>query len=134
VADKLSDQEKVQIRDLLGYPNVSSVATFALGLPATTETAFIIEKAMDLIPPDALPLVRAHAARLAAIDNQAMDDLELLAINQLGDIQVRADEQQMLDNRRRYWRGRLCNAMGVIPNPFDQSEAASGSVGNVRVR
>lgn len=134
MADKLSEQEKVQIRDLLGFPNVSSAATFALGLPATTETAFIIEKAMDLVPEASLPLVRAHMARLATIDAQSMDDLELLAINGLGDITVRSDEQEALDKRRRYWRGRLCNALAVFPNPFDQAEAASGGVGNVRVR
>jgi hypothetical protein len=54
-------------------------------------------------------------------------------VNRIGDIEVRKDEQDALDARRRYWRGRLCNALGVFPNPFDQTNGAAGVVGNVRV-
>lgn len=130
----LTPQEKVRIRDLLGFLNVANAQTFALGIPAGVETQFIIEKAMDLVPEDALFLVREHVETLQAIDGQSREDQELMAVNAIGDITINQQEQKQLDERRRYWRGRLCNAMGVYPNPFDMTNGTTGGIGNVRVR
>ncbi len=130
----LTEQEKVRVRDLLGFLNVANAQTFALGMPAGVETQFIIEKAMDYVPEHALFLVREHMATLQAIDGQSIEDMELMAVNGIGDITVNQEEQKQLDTRRRYWRGRLCNALGVYPNPFDQTNGTTGTVGNVRVR
>ena len=129
----LTEEEKVLIRDHLGFPNVSGMSTFALGMPAAIQTSFIIEKAMDVVLERALPRVRQIVAVLERIDGQAIDDLELAAVNAIGDIAVNQFEQKTLDERRRYWCGRLCNALAVFPNPFDQTKGTTGGLGNVRV-
>ena len=130
----LTAEEKVRIRDLLGFLNIANAETFALGMPAGVETQFLIEGAMDRVPEHALFLVREHMATLQALDGQSIDDHELMAVNGIGDITVNQQEQDQIDKRRRYWRGRLCNAMGVMPNPFDQTNGTTGTIGNVRVR
>lgn len=130
----LTPQEKVRIRDVLGFLNVANAETFALGMPAGVETQFLIEGAMNRVPEDALFLVREHLERLVALDGQSDEDNELMAVNAIGDISINQQEQEQIDKRRRYWRGRLCNAMGVQPNPFDQTNGTTGTIGNVRVR
>lgn len=116
----LTDEEKVKIRHHLGYLNVSAVQTFVLGSPAAVETQFIIEGAMTKVLDAALPEVRRHLVILDQIEAQMVEDHELLAVSQVGEIAVRPDEQQALDLRYQRWRQSLANLLGVYPNPFDK--------------
>ena len=45
----LTDAQKVEIRHHTGHPGVTNIATSALGVPASIETMFIIELAMNQI-------------------------------------------------------------------------------------
>jgi hypothetical protein len=129
--------EKVRIRHHLGYLNVTSSATFVLGLPQAVETQFIIENAMNLVLPEAETEVRSHLATLDSIEEQMRCDHELLAVEQVGEIKIRHDEQKALDKRYLRWRRGLSNLLGVHPNPFDRrypGDSLPGAGINVPVR
>lgn len=116
---QFTDEEKVRIRWHTGYLNVSSVQTFALGLPAGVQTQYLIEGAMDKLMPEALPLFREILGVLDGIIKQMVGDLELLAVDSVGSIKIRADEQPRLRDEYIFHRAGLCNMLGIIPNPFD---------------
>ena len=115
-----SPGEKVKIRHHLGFLNVTNAATFSLGVPQAVETQFIIENAMNLVLPEAEVEARRHLSILDGLETQMVCDHELLAVEQVGEIKVRKDEQEALDKRYEHWRNALANVMGVIPNPFDK--------------
>ncbi len=132
----LSSVQKVKIRHHLGYLQVSAVATFALGTPAAVETQFIIEPAMDKVLQEAVPELERHLSILDQIEQQGLDDLELLAVNQVGEIGVNQGEQAALLTKYNYWADSLANLLGVMRNPFDkrlpQNRAGGGGL-NARV-
>lgn len=115
----LTEQEKVSIRAHMGYPNVGEIQSFVLGVPAAMETSFIIEGAMNRVMIQSLPKVRQLIGILDTIEAQMVDDLELLAVNRLGTIEVNQDEQKKLEGRYDYWVSALGNALGCMRNPFD---------------
>lgn len=119
-------EEKVWIRFHMGYLQVTSAATFSLGVPAAVETQFMIESAMNLVRPEAEGLVRDHLTKLAAILCQMVEDHELLAIERLGEISIRMDEHDALRKEYSFWQRSLANVFGIVPNPFDQRFGRGG--------
>lgn len=119
-------EEKVKIRHHLGYLNVQDAQTFVLGTPAAVETQFIIEGAMDRVLVAAESELRRHVAILDKIEEQLICDQELLAVDAIGEIKVRATEMKELRVEYQYWRQGLANLMGIYPNPFDKRYADSG--------
>jgi len=115
-----NDHEKSRIRHHLGFINVSSGATFLLGVPGAVETQFMVERAMELVIPAAEDIVRQHVAVLDRIEAQMIDDLELLAVEGVDEIKIRRDEQARLKDEYQYWRRALANDIGINPNPFDK--------------
>lgn len=127
----LTDAQKVLVRHHLGYLNVSAVQTFVLGTPASLETQFMIEGAMDKILPGAIPLLDRILTNLEIIEQQSVDDLELLAVNRVGDIEVSDKEHSRLLKQYDRWVGALCNLLGIQRNVFDKR--GQGSSLNARV-
>ncbi len=131
----LSDQERARIRHHLGYLNVSDAYTFVLGSPAAVETTYIIEGAMNRILEVALPQVRQIVRYLDTIEEQMIGDLELMAVDAIGEIQVNQEEQKQLTRAYDRWVASLANEFGCIRNPFDKRLGLGGSAGcNVSVR
>lgn len=124
-----TDAEKVKIRHHLGYLNVGYAQTFVLGNPQAVETQFIIEGAMDLVLDAALPEARRQLGILDRIECQMVGDHELLAVNKIGEIEVRKEEQDQLRKEYRYWRAALANILGIYPNPFDRRYGMGNDVG-----
>lgn len=127
-------QEKVKIRHHLGYLNVTNAATFALGIPQAVETQFIIENAMNLVLPEAEGEARRHINILNGIEELMICGHENLAINAIGEIKIREDEQEALDKRYHHWRNALANVLGVYPNPFDKRFYSATGAGGINVR
>lgn len=121
----LTAEEKVKIRHHMGYLNVAAAQTFVLGSPAGVETQFIIEGAMDKVLDAALTEVRRHLAILDQLEAQMVEDHELLAVNTVGEIDIREDEQEALDKRYQRWQRSLGNLLGCYPNPYDKRFAGS---------
>lgn len=124
--NQLTDDEKVRTRHHLGFMNVSAVATFVLGVPGAVDAGFIIERAMTLVLPEALPQYRKILGFLDQTEQQKIDDQELLAVDKVGDINIRQKEMEQLSQAYRYWQGRLANMLGVMVNPYSKVAEDSG--------
>ncbi len=116
----IPDHVKVKIRHHLGYLNVAAAATFALGTPAAVETQFIIEGAMQRLLEEALPELERLLAICDQAEEQMVCNLELLAVNQVGEITINPDEQRKLTRAYDYWVDALANLFGIQRNPFDK--------------
>lgn len=134
----ISEDDKSRARGHLGYLEVQEASTFVLGQPAGVQTQFIIEGAWARLLPQAEKRFRQLLDRLDALEQQIEDNSENLAVDELGDIKVRADEFKEIVRRYIWWRAKLGNMLGVTPNPFDQRFNAWGMGGgggiNVSVR
>lgn len=115
----ISEANKVRGRHHLGYGNVQSSATFVLGVPAAVQTAFMIEGAWSRILPQAEEMFVQHLDRLDAVEAQIDEDMENVAVNKLGTIELREDEFKQLIIRYKHFQGALANMLQVPPNPFD---------------
>lgn len=130
-----TEDEKVKIRAHLGYLGVAQSQTFVLGIPAAMPTQFMVEGAMDRV----LASAEAHARKLIkildTIEVQMVEDLELLAVNKIGTIELRDREMMQLRREYRHWQGALGNLLGVPPNPYDQRfQGMAGGGINIPVR
>jgi hypothetical protein len=131
----LTSIEKADVRRHLEYIGVSDQAHFALGIPAAQEPLFMLERAMDLLTPEGEQVIRATLGILAKIEAQMVDDLELLAVEQVDEIRTREKEQAMLERQYLKWRADLSNTLGVDPNPFGRKYGSKASGGiNVSVQ
>jgi len=124
----LTDEEKVKARHHLGYLNVQEAQTFFLGIPAGVQTQFMIEGAFDRVLPAAIPEFRRLLDVLDRIEEQAIGDLELLAIDQIDEIKINPKEHPRLWREYARWARALANLMGIIPNPYDQRWATGGGI------
>jgi len=116
----LTEQEKIKCRHHLGFLNVAEASTFVLGTPAAVETQFVIEGAMNRVLEAALPELRRQLQILDSIEEQMVADHELLAVEKIGEITLRKDEQEALVRVYDRWRESLANLLGVYPNPWDK--------------
>lgn len=121
-------EEKVKIRHHLGYLNVTNAATFVLGIPQAVETQFIIERAFDLVLPEALTEARRHISICDSIESQMICDHDLLAVKKVGEIETREDEHDKLRREYDHWRNALANVLGIYPNPFDKRFTGGANV------
>ncbi len=130
----LTPTQKVKIRHHLGYLGVSSVATFALGVPAATETQFMIEGAMEKLLPESLPELDRLLGILDGIEQQRLDDLELAAVDQVGEIAINQREQGQLLAQYNEWVEALANLLGSMRNPYDKRLPQNRSGGGLNAR
>jgi hypothetical protein len=131
---QLTEDDKSRIRMHMGYPDVRAAASFRVGFPATIETAFLIETAMNEIRLEALPQLRRILDVLDTFDMQDVDDLDAHIASRVGEIEINHDEHRLIDQRYDKWLGRLENLICVSRNPFDKRfENGSPSSINRRV-
>lgn len=116
----LTDDERVGIKDHLGYPNPQAIETFVLGVPALMESLFVLEGAMNAVSPGSEERIRKTLKRLDKIDDQIEENADALLLTKADEVEFREDEFEKLHQRYAYWQGKLCNLLGVPgPNPFD---------------
>ena len=131
----LTQDEKARIRHHLGYPNVGAVPTFALGVPAAIETAFIIETAMNQVLAEALPLVRLYLCRCEETECQRFTSQGNMQAQQVGDITPGGEvEQKQLNKNYAHGQQSLAGLLGVMTNPFDKRTSLAPGGLNVAVR
>jgi len=134
----LNKEEKVRIRHHAGYLNVTAVQTFVLGTPASVETQFIIEGAMNKILDEALPLVRELIQRCDSTEQQMFEQQENIQVTKLGELVVNSTgvDRGQMQLRQVYfsWVRKLVNAMGVGQNPYRQDTLGdTGNNGGINV-
>ncbi len=108
-----SVQEKEQIRYHLGYLNVSAAASLQFGLPAPVQMLFIVESAMDKVLLEGENRVRTMVSRLENIECQMDEGREFLVANRLGDMEIRKEHIDQLENEYFRWANRLAGQLGV---------------------
>lgn len=132
----LNEEEKVRVRYHTGYLNVSAVQTFALGTPASVETQFIIEGAMNKILESALPLVRELIQKCDSTRQQMFEQQENIQVTKLGELVINSTgiDRGQMQLREVYfdWVNQLCNAMGVKQNPY-RADTLGQSGGGINV-
>jgi len=133
MADTLTDEERAQIRYHLGYPNVSAVASYQIGVPIPVQTAFLVESAMGRVIPLAIPKVREILALLDNIECRMIEGQKRLAANKVGEIEVRPEEIPQLEREHTRWAQRLADILCVPLYPFSAKFRSTGA-GNISVR
>lgn len=122
----LTEEDKSRIRMHMGYPDIRAAASFLIGQPATIETAYIIELAMNQVRVEALPLLRRILDNLDRFDDQDVEDLDAHVASKVGEIEINHGEHQLIDSRYDRWLGRLENLLACSRNPFDKRWAGTG--------
>lgn len=129
----LTDDEKARTRHHLGYPEVTAVATFSLGIPAALQTTFMVEGAMNLLTPSGEKRVRQCLKILDFIEELDVENLEDVEVSEIEGITIDSEFYKKRWRQYRRWRGALANALGVLPNPYDFRDEVMGGI-NVSVR
>lgn len=130
VAAVLTEQDKSRIRGHMGYPDVRAAASFVVGFPATIETAYLIETAMNEVRIEAVPRLRRILDVLDSFEELDAEDVEVHVASKVGEIEVNNKEHRVIDDRYDVWLGKLENFLCVSRNPFDK-RWAGGSPGSI---
>ncbi len=129
-----TEEEKARIRHHFAYVNVTSVATFQLGIPAALQTTFMIEGAWDKILPVAEDLARKWLCRMDQIEDQVFEGSELADVLETGSIKINPQRLRELARYYRIAQQSLGNMLGVPPNFFDMREWVNiGNGGGVNI-
>lgn len=115
----LTDVEKASIRQHLGYPQTTTIASMSIGVPAAFEAHFILESAMTRVMTSAEAHIRDLIGKLDAISEMIFEDADVLIASKVGSIEINPEELDRLRREYAYWRNALANVFSVPPNPFD---------------
>ena len=114
----------------MGYPDIRAAASFLVGFPATIETAYLIETAMNEVRVEALPRLRQILCTLDELECQDVSDLPVHVASRVGETEINHGQHRLIDSRYDVWLGKLENLLAVSRNPFDK-RWAGGSYGSV---
>lgn len=123
----LTDEEKARARYHLGYPSISTAASIQFGLPALTQTNFLVENALPKLLESILPRVRGILTTMDGIEDKLVAAQDRLAATQLEDLHLREDETDMLDGEYRRWGYRLAEIIGCPVYPYSQRYMRGGA-------
>jgi hypothetical protein len=129
VAQVLTEEEKAKARHHMGYLEVQSAYTFALGIPLNTQTQFMIEGALNNLLPSAYPKFRELLCRMDAMENQVYCGAELADIESIDTIKVNRMRLKEIAQMYLLAQGALGNMLGCTPNAWDQREWLSRAYG-----
>jgi len=129
----LTPDEIVKVRGHMGYPNVSAVQTYALGVPTAMQTTFMIEGAMVKVLAQAEARLRFLLAKLDAAECKIDDILEVVELTKAEDVEFNQGGLTMIARIYKIHQQSLANLLGVVPNPWDQREWLSGAGGSINV-
>jgi len=131
----LSDDEKQRARYHLGYPSLSTAASIQLGVPALTQTNFLVENALLRLLESALPQVRAILSTMDNIETKLIEAQDRLAATKLADLTLRENEPTMLEDEYRRWGYRLSDIIGSPVYAYSRRYQSGGasSISNISV-
>lgn len=118
----LSSDEKVRIRQHLGFPQVHTMVTVALGIPAGGHPTFILEDTMDKLRPESEAVVREILAECDRIECQLKEARSRLAVSSVGGVDLRGPEEiTALWDLYQLWTDKLVDVFGVNKQPFSKA-------------
>ncbi len=124
---------KERIRYHLGYLNVQPAAAITFGMPAPVQTLFLLENAMNLLLPVAEARVYNMIQILDNIENKMVQGQDYLPANKLGELEIRKEHIDMLEDEYDRWASRLADQLGVVKYPFAQKFMGRQRHGNIPV-
>jgi hypothetical protein len=122
VAQVLTEEEKAKARHHLGYLEVQSAYTFALGIPLNTQTQFMIEGSFNNLLVSAYPKFRELLCRLDSVEQAIYCGLDLIDIDSIDTIKVNRQRMKEYAQAYKLAQQSLANMLGTVPNPWDQRE------------
>lgn len=128
-----TDTEQASICHHMGYPRVSAISTYVLGVPAAMETTFMIQGAMIRVLQSGSAKVRECICRMDAIEAQVFCGSDLADVEEVGEIKV--NRKRLLELAQYYLIAQqgLANLLGVVANPFDQRGWLMMGTGGINV-
>lgn len=114
----LSDEEKKRILYHMGYMNLLVAPSIQLGVPAASQTSFLVHSAMERIPVAAIGTVRRIVAQLDNIETKLMEAPDFLVASDLGELSVRENYPELLEQEYVRWARRLSDTLGAPLNPY----------------
>lgn len=131
----LSDDEKARARYHLGYPALSTAASIQFGVPALTQTNFLVENALTRLLESSLARVRSILLTMDNVEQKLIDAQDRLAATQLEQLSLRADETERLEDEYRRWGYRLADICGCPVYPYSKryQGGSSSTITNMRV-
>lgn len=130
----LSEEEKARIRAHLGYPQSEAVTNIALGIPALTQVAFVLEGQMNRVPESRMMIARTLLGRLDLIEQRLFESVDYLAAEKVDEIVINIEQPNHLEREYIRWVDRLADFFGAVKNPYSDRWTGAGKQPlNVRV-
>ena len=126
----LTLSEKARVRYHFGYPNTSMGASLSAGIPLDTQFAFLLDRAMNLILPEAEETVRMLIGRLDQTDEAIFQCQIRMQASKVDGIELRADEMDALENAYYGQATRLADMLHAPLYPFSARFQGRGGVTN----
>lgn len=118
--------ERARVRFHLGYPSLQAFNTIQLGVLVMTQPLFLVEKSMDNLLDEAVPIVREHIARLDRINAQLDDARGRMRAAVVGEITLQPDEVWMLRKEYKAWAVSLADVLGCPINSYSEKFNVGG--------
>lgn len=130
---RMSEADRARARHHLGYTGVEPVAAMTLGYPSTRQPQFLLELSMSRLLPETVPIVLRDLEILDCLEGQMVSSFGRLRAQQLGDLRLRNSneeptEHDLLERTYFYWRDRLADDLGVIPNPYGRRPSGGAPI------
>lgn len=131
----LTDDDKARARYHLGYPALTTAASIQFGVPALTQTNFLIESALTRLLESMIPRCRSLLKTLDDIELKLIDSQDRLAATKLDTLTLNNSEPGMLENEYRRFGYRLAELLGCPVYPYSARYRTGGgsSVTNITV-
>ncbi len=123
----LTAAEKQRVAYHLGYPAVTTAASVAFGVPALTQTNFLVYNVLDKLLDSAIEQVRTITQVMDNIEVKLIDAQDRLAATQLEELHLREDETDKLEGEYRRWGYRLADIIGAPIYPYSRRYSGGGS-------
>lgn len=123
----LTASEKQRVAYHLGYPAVTTAASVAFGVPALTQTNFLVYNVLDKLLDSAIEQVRSITQVMDNIEVKLIDAQDRLAATQLEELHLREDETDKLEGEYRRWGYRLADITGAPIYPYSRRYSGGGS-------
>jgi hypothetical protein len=120
--------EKARISYHLGYPALTDAASLQFGVPAFSQTNFLVQNALNRIQEPMLEQVRSISNIMDGIELQLVSAQGRLRAEKLEELTLRKDECDSLEGEYRRWGYRLSDIVGSPIYPFSMRYRGSGSM------
>lgn len=126
--------EKARIRYHLGYLGVQMAGSVSFGLPRPIQTLFIVEDAMNMVIAEHEGMVRELVVRLDVTEERIFEAQGRMRAKVVGEITLRDNEADMLEQEYGRWAKRLADVLGVPLYAYSSRfSGPNGGAGNIPV-